>query len=387
MDVSVVTSGHDVSDARLHRLVAACVRAGLEVEVLGLGDSASAPREASRTVTRSRPRMFRRALLAGQYAVAARGSVLLALDPDSLIAALAVGRLRGRKVVADVHEDYAALLADRAWAQGPQGRVAARLVSVATSAATHSDLTFVADDHVPPQSARHRLVVRNAPDLTMLPSVATMAPTAEPRAVYVGDLRRSRGLFAMVDAVAGTNDWHLDLVGPVAQSDQVDLDRRLDEGGLAGRVTLHGQLPPERSWEIARRAWVGLSLLCDTPAFRDAMPTKVTEYLACGLPVVTTDLPRPAALILESGAGAVVPANPEPGIGPAAADVLRGWVSDPSSLARVRAAATQMAQDGLLALSPYDHAAAALADLAAATGRPGGRNTTSPTSPTTTEIP
>ena len=42
-DVSLVTSGHDVADARLHRLVAALTDSGLTVEVIGLGDPAAAP--------------------------------------------------------------------------------------------------------------------------------------------------------------------------------------------------------------------------------------------------------------------------------------------------------------------------------------------------------
>jgi hypothetical protein len=38
--VTVLTSGHDVADARLHREVAALRRAGLRVEVLGLAEPA-----------------------------------------------------------------------------------------------------------------------------------------------------------------------------------------------------------------------------------------------------------------------------------------------------------------------------------------------------------
>ena len=47
-------------------------------------------------------------------------------------------------------------------------------------------------------------------------------------------------------------------------------------------------------------------MLQDTPAFRDAVPTKVYEYLACGLAVVATPLPRQAELVERAGAGVVV---------------------------------------------------------------------------------
>ena len=44
-DVSVVSTGHDVADARLHRICAALLRRGLSVEVVGLGTAVGGPRD------------------------------------------------------------------------------------------------------------------------------------------------------------------------------------------------------------------------------------------------------------------------------------------------------------------------------------------------------
>ena len=97
----------------------------------------------------------------------AAGRVLLVLDPDVLLGAVPVAALRRRRVVADVHEDYAALLRDRPWARGPVGALARALVAAATRAAGRVHLTVVADEHVPPHAsaARRRLVVPNTPSL------------------------------------------------------------------------------------------------------------------------------------------------------------------------------------------------------------------------------
>jgi glycosyltransferase involved in cell wall biosynthesis len=351
VDVSIVTSGHDVADARLHRVCAALQRGGLRVEVLALGDPAGAPPGVEVT-TRARGAVLSRPATALRYAAAARGTVLLALDPDSLLACLLVGRLRGRRVVADVHEDYAALLRDRAWARGWQGRAAGTVARAATAAARRADLVVVADEHVPPTDARARLVVRNLPDLHMLPEPS--GREARPRALYVGDVRGSRGLWAMLEAVERSPEWELDLVGPVAPADEHRLAEELAARGLEERVRLHGRLAPRAAWRLAEGAWCGLALLEDTPAFREALPSKLYEYLGCGLAVVVSDLPRQAALISEVGGGAVVPAGPDAGA--AAAEVLSRWLEHPAELDLARSAArdwraTQLDDDPYAVLS------------------------------------
>lgn len=332
-DVSIVTSGHDVADARLHREVRALQLRGLEVEVLGLGDAAAAPPGAAVQVWPRRSGLAR-AWYALSLPARARGRVLLTLDPDSAAGAWLVTRLlalvgRRTRFVADVHEDYALLLRDRAWATGVRGAAGAVWAGLGRFATRRADLVVVADAHLEPGLDR-RVVLRNLADVSMLPGVGPVDDA--PRALYVGDLRRSRGLFAMLDAVEAAPGWHLDLVGPVAAADRSELDERLRVVGLQGRVRWHDRLPPREAWSYARGAWVGLLLLEDTPAFRDAIPSKLYEYLACGLAVVTTDLPRAAELVRRTGAGVVVR-------GPAdAAAVLRAWADDPAAAAVVRAA-------------------------------------------------
>jgi glycosyltransferase involved in cell wall biosynthesis len=357
-DVSLVTSGHDVADARLHRLVAALDHEGLSVEVIGLGDPGAAPTSASAVSTRPRRGAAGRLLDATVGPWRAHGRVLLVVDPDSVPSAW-VHRITGRRLVVDVHEDYAALLADRRWATGVVGGIARAGTGLASSLARRADLTVVADAHVPPGDAKQRLVLRNLPYGDYLP--APTEPDAEPRALHVGDLRRSRGLFDMVEAVAAAPGWTLDLVGPVSTADSDALDHRLTGSDVVGRVRLHGRRPPHEAWALARGAWVGLSLLQDTPAFRDALPTKVYEYLACGLAVVATPLPRQAELVTGAGAGVVV-SDPA-----AAAAALTAYADDRTLLDAHRAAALRWSTgDGGLgqAQEAYAEFAAAIARLA-----------------------
>jgi glycosyltransferase involved in cell wall biosynthesis len=175
--------------------------------------------------------------------------------------------------------------------------------------------------------------------------------------VYVGDLRVSRGLFDMVEAVASAPEWSLDLVGPVAQADRDRLEARIAEPDLAGRVRLHGRQPPADAWRIAQGAWASLAMLQPTPAFIEAMPSKIYEYLASGLPVLSTRLPRQTRVIEESGGGALVDSVAE------ASETLRRWSADPGELEKLRDHALQWAADNLPATTPYDELADAILDL------------------------
>ncbi len=349
-DVSIISCAHDVADARLHRICAGLRRAGLGVEVIGLGDLAGAPAD---TVTfslgQSRGKLTR-LRNAATLPFRAQGRVVMTVDPDLVpVASLWRHLGRGRRLVVDVHEDYLALLHDRAWAHAALRAAARSLIRVATALTRRADLTVVADGHVSPAHARRRLVVRNLPDLTYLPEPSEPEPT--PRAVYIGDVRRSRGLQAMVEAVAAAPPWQLDIVGPMSPDDTDWWEQWRASSPDIDRIRVHGRLAPNQAWKFAAGAWVGLVLLQDTPAFRKAVPTKLYEYLGSGLPVMVTPLPRMAEIVTAAHAGAVVQ-DPEQ-----ASAVLRAWYQRPEELHRYQQAARQWGEQNVAQRSPYDELA------------------------------
>jgi glycosyltransferase involved in cell wall biosynthesis len=128
-------------------------------------------------------------------------------------------------------------------------------------------------------------------------------------------------MYSMLDLLDRIPSIELDIVGPCA--DERALSAEIAGRGLAHRVRLHGRLSYSRSWEIAREALAGLSLLHDTPAFRTARPTKIFEYGAVGIPVLATPLPGQAQLLADSSGGVV-------GNIDALASAVEDWVLDPS---------------------------------------------------------
>jgi glycosyltransferase involved in cell wall biosynthesis len=71
-----------------------------------------------------------------------------------------------------------------------------------------------------------------------------------------------------------------------------------------------------------RSATIGLSPLLHAPNHDIAVTNKFCEYIAAGLPIITSDTPAQADLVTELGLGAVYPAGDVDGLVQAVRDVL-----------------------------------------------------------------
>ena len=353
--ITILSSTDESTDARLHRLCGALVRADAQVDIWTLGGSHGAP--AGVTFHRApggkkfTARIWRDLVLP----LRAEGSTVIVVAPDLLPMAYLVTRLRRQKLVADVHEDYLQLLRDRAWAKGFIGFLAKLVALAATAIAKRADLTTVADVQVPPFDARNRLVVRNMPDTSLLTPSGELS--SKPRAIYIGDVRESRGLHLMLDIADLTPDWEFDIVGNLAGVNLEYVEKWQAASAAAPRVRFHGKLSPQDSWKFAEGAWVGLTLLQPTPAFIEAVPSKLYEYMAVGLATITTSLPRCTALINESGGGVVLDAASE------ISRQLQQWAAHPEELKKVRASASAWAAAHLNSEREYGAFAAAVKGL------------------------
>jgi glycosyltransferase involved in cell wall biosynthesis len=310
IDVSIISSGANIADARLHRIAGALLRAGLNVEVFAPGNPADGPRESAPGQLFIRRGGSSKSLLARyfrsrSYPMRARGKVFYAISPEAFAPTHGFAFMKRRKFAVDLYEDYIRVLKDRPWARkyfGLPGLLARLDTKLALWFAQRAHLTTVADTQVPPFIAYQRIVLRNLPDLTLL----TMSGQrdATPRAIYIGDLRTSRGLKTMLQSAILATEWRLDLVGPIAPHDQKYVEDWISKNPeAAARVKFFGKLPPAQAWKVAAGAWVGLSLLESTPAFIQAVPSKLYEYMVVGVASISTPLPRCVDLIEKSRGG------------------------------------------------------------------------------------
>ena len=374
IDISIISSGANLADARLHRLTRALLRAGLSVEIFAPGLAKDAPQIFNSgqqlvickpwlTPTWKSTGLIARYYRSRIFVLRSRGRVLYSISPEAIAPTFGYSKLLRKKFAADLFEDYLQLLKDRAWTSkffGTVGWIAKSDTKSAVWFAKRADLTTVADIQVPPFVARNRLVVRNLPDLSMLTMSGVRDTT--PRAIYIGDLRESRGLRAMLQVAEIAQNWEFDFIGGVAPADQLFVDQWLQTQSARGnaaeansldtnssrinslassRIRFHGKLAPIDSWKFAKGAWVGLALLESTPAFIEAVPSKLYEYMSAGLASISSPLPRCIEIIEQSKSGTIA-SNPKE-----VAAQLKYWEENPTEIDLIRNQASRWAKEHL----------------------------------------
>jgi glycosyltransferase involved in cell wall biosynthesis len=128
------------------------------------------------------------------------------------------------------------------------------------------------------------------------PVDTALAALPRPRIVFTGAVVATKLDLELLEGVARARPtWTIALVGPVGAGDP-----RTDISALRGLPNVHllGARPYERLPEVLRGADVALVPYAINDLTRSVFPMKVYEYLAAGLPVVTTPLP---ALAQTSG--------------------------------------------------------------------------------------
>ncbi len=125
------------------------------------------------------------------------------------------------------------------------------------------------------------------------PLLRTLAglPPSMPLFVHLGQMRTGRGGEALVRAFARTPGVGLVFLGYGAA--RQDLQRLTAALGAEDRVHFVDPVPPDRIRSVLVAADAGVSLLEDTCLnHRFALPNKLFDYLAAGLPVLASRLPE-----------------------------------------------------------------------------------------------
>ncbi len=232
-------------------------------------------------------------------AAAAERPIVWAMLPTQLEAAQS---LRPRLLVYHAVDDYAANPGvDAAWLRACESRMLRA-----------ADLVFAASPSLAEKLRAERRDVEllaNVADVELFSRAVTenhaepesLAGLPRPRAVYVGNLAAYRFDFESLQAAArALPNVGFALVGPIGLGDPKAPAGPAESLAKEPNVRFTGPVPQEHLPALLAHCDVGLVPLLENPHTLSAMPLKLWEYLAAGLPVVARDLPNLRGLAPES---------------------------------------------------------------------------------------
>lgn len=309
MHVVIVTVAHSGSDARIvHRQARSLLLAGHTVTLVApIPDCcATDPSGLIRVgVPRAQGINRLRSWRAARSAVASvmrLNDVNLLVLHDIELVGLFASLSKSVAVVWDVHEDYSAAVTDRRYIfRFLRGKIRF-VVKWIERLALRKLHIILAEYSYRARFGEHPVVINS----TWMPDIEPLfAVTDEvPRVVYLGRISRSRGAIELIEL--GRRLGARVKVQLIGEPDP-DVRNEVAQAHERGEINWLGYLPNPEANQLLQGALVGLSLLHEHDNFAGSLPTKIVEYFAHGLPVITSDLPLAANLVASAGGGSIVP--------------------------------------------------------------------------------
>lgn len=227
-------------------------------------------------------------------------------DPELIPVGLKLKK-RGKKVIYDVHEDVPRQVLTKKWLPKYTHILVSKAVEkYENRAAKKFDVIIAATPFI-----RDRFLeigcnakdVNNYPLLNELKIEGVNWSEKENVVCYVGGIAIIRGIKEMVEALEMTNDATLLLAGEFAVPSEKEVVMDIDGWK---KITELGFLDREGVMETYRKSKAGMVTLQPTINYIDALPVKMFEYMAAGIPVISSNFPLWQGIIEKSKCGICV---------------------------------------------------------------------------------
>ncbi len=165
-------------------------------------------------------------------------------------------------------------------------------------------------------------------------------PREAPVVLYAGGLVIERGIEQLVEAMTMVPSAHLAFLG--GGSLEPELHALVDRLGLADRTHFLGMVPTDQVVAYCASATVGM-LTTEPVSVNNvlALPNKIFQYMAAGIPVIASDYPQIREVLESSGAGRVMdPTQPA-----AIADAINAVLADPAAAREAGARGAEAVRD------------------------------------------
>jgi len=290
-----VSTVHSRNDTRIFlKECRSLAAAGHEVIYLVADGKGDETRDGVRIVdagARPRGRIARFRFSAHRMAAAAftrKADIYHMHDPELAPAGLRLSRA-GVKVIYDAHEDLPRQLQSKPYINPALARPLAWIVELYENrACSRFDAVISATEAIGRRFdlvARRTAIVHNYPSLEELGLERLEPSTRFPKACFVGGLTEIRGIRQLASASLIAR-FPIEAAGPVNSGSLAEF-----LAGSGSKIRLLGSLGRREVSKLLVGASAGLVTYLPMPNHVEALPTKIFEYMAAGLPVIASNFP------------------------------------------------------------------------------------------------
>lgn len=250
------------------------------------------------------------------YTLWLRPSLLHIYDPELLPAARLIQRILGIPVIYEVHENLYRKLDQKVRIQGRW--LVRQFMRFDAMARQRFHLVFTEHGYLDTYRNLRlpALVSYNYPSLTFLNTFRRpYTPNqAAPEFFYIGLISFERAFDVLLEALAllsrSVPRFTMHLFGRRTFSDAT-MNALPGFDSVQDKLRLYGYTAQADALPFAAHATVGLALLKPVGDYTESYPTKLFEYMALGLPVITANFPLYQAIVEKHDCGFCIdPTNP-----------------------------------------------------------------------------
>jgi glycosyltransferase involved in cell wall biosynthesis len=313
-----LTSAHGRYDIRIfHKECRSLARAGYDTSlVVADGKGEETAEDGVRIVDVGRlegrlNRMVRSAWRVGRAGLALDADLYHFHDPELIPVALWL-KIRGCRVVFDAHEDVPKQVIGKAYLHPLARRAIAVGFGLFEALAIRAlDAVVGATPSITDKFARLCARVANVNNYPLLGELDSGGGWSGKRRqiCYIGGISEARGIIPLLEALAMTGpEIRLELAGEFSER---EVARRAHALPGWSRVDARGFLDRTGVREVLGRSMAGMVTLLPLPNHVEALPIKMFEYMAAGIPVIASDFPLWRQIVGDHNCGLLVdPADP-----------------------------------------------------------------------------